>query len=90
MDYQSTIFHNSCAFHQLEIVQYLCEKQKINKDAQDSHEWTGFHWACANSCLNVVKYLCEKQHINKEEKDVFGKTGFDLSQGNVKRYLKSL
>ena len=69
-------FHISCICNQVEVVQYLCEKQNINKEATDKYGKTGFIYACSKGHPEVVEYLCEKQNINKEATDNYGWTGF--------------
>ena len=41
-DYECTPLHICCISNQLKIVQYLCEKQNINKESKDEYGWTPY------------------------------------------------
>ena len=67
--YGDTPIHNASQNDHLSIVQYLIEKQNVDKGIKGNGEKTPLHYACEWDHLPIVEYLISKG-ANIEEKYV--------------------
>ena len=64
------VIHYACTGGLLSLVQYLIEKQTIDKDIKGFRDKTPLHFSCENSHLSIVKYLISKGvNIDAKDKD---------------------
>ena len=72
-DFESDIF-KACETGKLTSVQWLIEKEKVNKSIKDDYKNTPIHYASKNGHLPIVQYLIEIQNIDKDIKGLFKNT----------------
>ena len=59
-NYKATPLHSATQAGSIDVVRYLCEERKANKDARErTYGNTPLHVAAKKGKLEVVKYLCE-------------------------------
>ena len=66
--------HKAAYEGKLESVQYLIEKQGVNKDLPNKDKESPLFKACRGGHLKIVEYLIEKQGANKEFLNNYGNT----------------
>ena len=66
-DFEPNIF-NACIEGKITSVQWLIEKEKVNKSQRDVKGDTPIHIASERGHLSIVEYLIEKQNVNIEIK----------------------
>ena len=72
-DFESDIFM-ACGGGKLTSVQWLIEKEKVNKNIRNDNNLTLIHSACIMGHLPIVQYLIEIQNIDKDFIDFDGRT----------------
>ena len=91
-DFDSNLFR-ACKKGKLTSVQWLIEKEGINKNEKDKYNDAPIHIASKNGHLSIVQYLIEKQNVYKDIVGRYGKTPlhYACQKGhfNVVEYLIS-
>ena len=64
----------ACKKGKLSNVQWLIEKQNVNKNIPDFNGDTPIHYASKNGHLRIVQYLIERQNVDIDIKGFWGKT----------------
>ena len=87
-----TPLHTAASNDSLSIVEYLIEKQGIDKNITSGEEEEApIHFACISNCLPVIRYLIEKQGVDKDIRDANGYTPlhFACTDGHLRvvKYL---
>ncbi|KAH0793308.1 ankyrin repeat protein [Histomonas meleagridis] len=90
-DEKEFLLHMTAKEGDLQIMKYLIEELKINKEAKDVEDWTTLHIACHYGNLQVIKYLVEEQKVNINAKNKYHEIPFHFSCGygdlEVVKYL---
>ena len=84
-----TPLHYACEYNSnIDVVKYLIEEQKCNKNAIDNNGRNALHFACRGGNFNIVIYLIENQHFDIGMKDNFEMAPLDYSKRNLEYIIK--
>ena len=92
-DLGNYVIHEASSGGLLSIVQYLIEKQNVDKDIKGYDDETPLHCACKGGHLSIVEYLISKGANIEAKTDLLGQTPLHIASSNgrtpIVKYLIS-